>query len=122
MMLNIMVKKVWGWVWHLFASPHAAVSYLSLRSGFQCSRHHHRDRVNMFALISGQVLIEEWPTGGIYICTQLHPGGTHQIPAGIDHRFRVIEDGEMIEVYWPVEGATVRLDDIVRLDEGGPIR
>jgi hypothetical protein len=38
----------------------------------------------------------------------------------INHRFRVLEDSEMVEVYYPgKEGGKVRFNDIVRLEEGG---
>jgi mannose-6-phosphate isomerase-like protein (cupin superfamily) len=114
-------QKVWGVVAHLFQSDHAAMSFLKLKKGFRCSRHFHKQRVNMFAVVSGEVLIEEWYGGQAKTEIVLRAGDSATVLANIEHRFRVLQDGQMIEVYWPMyDNDKVSLDDIVRLDEGGP--
>lgn len=112
-------KKVWGEVTHLFASDRAAVSFLRLKRGYRCSRHYHSQRANQFVVLSGVVVVEEW-SGEVREENTLTAGQVHTVLSLVVHRFRVIEDGEMIELYWPDRGGTVQLDDIVRLDEGGP--
>jgi len=114
--------KVWGKVLHIFSSEHAAVSCLEVKKGYQCSRHSHRERANMFCVQEGAIEIEEWNSTGSRLSTMLGPGSSYVVPSGILHRFRVIESGMMVEVYWPdVEGGKVRSDDIERLDTGGKI-
>ena len=114
-------QKVWGEAWHVFQSDHAAMSYLKLKKGFRCSRHYHRHRINMFAVVSGEVLIEEWWDGVAKAETVLRAGESHTVQVGVEHRFRVVQDGQMIEVYWPrYDNDVVQIDDIVRFDEGGP--
>jgi len=116
-------KKVWGEVRHLFASDRAAVSFLRLKQGFQCSQHYHLQRANQFLVLSGSVKIEEWATkfDRTGTKTTLKAGQVYTVPSLVAHRFHVIEDGEIIELYWPDRGGSVQLDDIVRLDQGGPI-
>ena len=58
--------KVWGSVFHLFASPHAAVSLLNVNAGTRCSRHKHQDRANQFA-----VGLVEFSSKFLYIHFQL---------------------------------------------------
>ena len=37
------------------------------------------------------------------------------------HRFEVIRSGKIVEIYWTLDGSSVDLNDIVRLDEGGKL-
>ena len=113
--------KVWGEVAHVFCSEHAAVSVLRVKKGFRCSRHYHRQRVNQFTVISGRVIIEHWTLGKMDLGKrELGPGESMEVDAGIEHRFCVVESGEMVEVYWPAYvGAKVSIDDIERIDVGG---
>jgi mannose-6-phosphate isomerase-like protein (cupin superfamily) len=119
-MSNAWEPKCWGEVWHLFASDHAAVSHLKLNAGFQCSRHYHEHRVNQFAVLSGKIAVDEW-FGDEVRTIELTPGRFHTVYSLVIHRFRVLESGEIVEVYYPDNDGQVRINDIVRLDEGGPI-
>ena len=112
-------SKVWGAVAHVFSSDHAAVSHLRLQPQTHCSRHFHRQRCNSFCVLSGSIVVEEWGPGLRAEKTTLIAGQQHTVPSGIVHRFRVLEAGEVVEVYWPDKGGVVKLDDIERLDEGG---
>lgn len=118
-------RKCWGSVWHCFVTGDVAVSHLRLDAGFRCSRHWHADRTNHFYVLSGLVAIEQWPDGpdGQPHETILAPGQHAAVGVGVIHRFVVLEPGEMVEVYRPAhEHLLVRVDDIVRLDEGGPVQ
>lgn len=112
-------SKVWGHVTHVFHSPQAAVSLLEVEAGFRCSKHFHQQRSNLFALIDGMVCIEMWE-GSKRTLNLLRPGDLFTVPSMLWHRFRVLESGKMIEVYWPDHGGIVKLDDIIREDQGGP--
>lgn len=115
-------KKIWGKCLHVFNSEHAAVSYLVVNEGFQCSRHYHRYRANQFTVISGRILIEEWYSNGNTKVYDLLPGESHTVDSKVEHRFIVLGSGQFIEVYWPIEGKVVDINDIVRIDEGGPVK
>lgn len=113
-------RKAWGEVRHVFDSPACAVSVLHVEAGGYCSRHWHRERVNRFIVATGSIDVVEYADGGEGSERErrrLRPGDVHDVPAGVVHRFEVVEPGIVVEVYWP--SASVRLDDIVRLDVGG---
>jgi mannose-6-phosphate isomerase-like protein (cupin superfamily) len=114
--------KVWGSVRHCFSDAGAAVSVLWTVAGAYCSRHSHADRVNRFVVVSGEIAIETFNERGDQVekYEVLRQGDMLDVPAGVVHRFTVIEPGVVVEVYFPArEGVTVRADDIKRLDYGG---
>ncbi len=117
--------KCWGNVVHMFSDSGAAVSHLNVKRGTRCSRHYHEDRANAFYVLSGKIVIEEWETGledfdpDLKTLKILKAGDHYTVPSMVIHRFRVLEDGQLIEVYWPDRGGACRADDICRLDTGG---
>lgn len=114
-------EKAWGKVLHVFASPFAAVSYLEILAKTRCSIHFHRVRANQFCVIEGKVLIEEFddiPSNPVRQ-TLLVPGKSLVVPSRVVHRFRALQAGQMIEVYWADRKGAVTHDDIVRFDTGG---
>lgn len=126
MSLPFWEEKCWGRVLHCFANDHAAVSYLEVEAGNQCSRHYHEQRANTFIVVSGELLLEYWleesPGYTVSYEAFLAPSDSYTVPSGVLHRFQVVKSGQVIEVYHPDKGGKVLLDDIVRLDVGGPIR
>lgn len=118
-------SKNWGRVLHCFNNPQASVSFLETKEGYQCSRHYHEDRANVFIVISGAITVQHWrgddPT---LVEKTLKEGDSYTVPSQEVHRFQVVESGQVIEVYYPDDGhggGEVRLDDIVRLSIGGRI-
>jgi len=118
--------KCWGRVLHVFESDEVAVSVLRVEKGFRCSRHLHQFRRNQFDVVSGRIEVWEWtdeddlrknPTRPMNM-SRLFSGMSIRIGAGRPHMFRVLEDGIVVEVYTADKGP-VKLDDIVRFDEGG---
>lgn len=112
--------KCWGMVRHIFASPHAAVSHLLVKRRTRCSWHFHQYRVNLFYVLSGEIVVE-WKHDDYDHCRiRLKARDVCSVPPSVPHRFRVVEDGELIEIYWPERPSdAVTLDDIHRLDVGG---
>lgn len=117
-------QKVWGTACHCFVDERAALSQITFLAGHRCSRHVHRERANLFQITSGALVVETWrselkPSGPKRMALLL-PGNTLAVPSGVWHRFRVVEDGEGNELYWPDRGGAVSADDIYRWDQGGP--
>lgn len=125
MSLPFWQDKCWGRVLHCFSNPQASVSYLEVLEGNRCSRHYHRERANTFIVVSGVVEIEVWDEHSLDSncqVTYLMSGDSLTVPSGKMHRFKVLESGTMIEVYFPDRtGYEVDINDIVRFDVGGSI-
>lgn len=113
--------KAWGSVQHVLLTDACSISHLQVVAGTRCSIHHHAQRSNLFVMIEGKLLVEEFdPTGKLSRVVPLDVGESHWVPSGIVHRFRVHESGRVVEVYWPDRGGKCELSDIHRQDEGGP--
>lgn len=108
--------KAWGKVRHLFDTPQCAVSVLEVEKGGYSSRHYHEWRINRFLVQSGQIEVVHYD-GSHEERFTLKPGDVHDVPAGVVHRFEVVESGIVVEVYWPAVGVSIQ--DIKRLDTGG---
>jgi len=109
--------KVWGNTRTIFNKNNTMINYLVLNKGHSwCSKHYHAHRYNMFYLISGKVNIQVWKNDYDLIDeTLLMPEQGTFVQIGEKHRFEVLEDSVMLEIYW------VELDprDIIREDVGG---
>lgn len=121
-------RKVWGNVLHLMVADGVAVSVLRVNRGYRCSRHRHLERANQFTVISGCIRVcrrrwtAEKPREGIWTdVVTLFPGDSYTVPSCDLHCFEVVEDGVVVETYWADRGGAVSLDDIERLDVGGPM-
>lgn len=71
---------------------------------------------------SGVIEVVEYDPGGTLEVSRvrMEAGDTHDVEAGVVHRFEVLVAGVVIEVYYPSRPTDrVGLDDIVRLDIGG---
>lgn len=119
-------SKVWGEVVHVFASPRAAVSYLTTRENSWCSVHRHKKRANQFSVITGIIAIHDYgnadlPSATAISCHELGPGESFTVPSMQWHQFSVIESGTLIEVYWADQDGNdvVSIEDIDRHVLGG---
>jgi len=102
--------KVWGRTRQLFHAPFGSVHELELEAGGYCSAHLHRDRINVFRLIEGDVRVVY--LDGLHIRPyELHPGNVCEIPINIGHQLQVFAPEKMIKIYHPKNGKTVRVDD-----------
>lgn len=102
----------------MFDNANAAVSVLHVEKGGYSSRHFHRERINRFIVVSGEILVETYSTPErLETRNALTAGDVLDVQPNVIHRFSVVESGIVVEVYWP--SAHLSLEDIVRLDEGG---
>ena len=63
-----------------------------LKQGYRCSMHFHKDKDEVFYVVSGRILLELGDGGRV-----MGPGDHHHIPVGVEHRFWGIEDAEIME-------------------------
>jgi len=114
--------KCWGRVQHFFSNDDSSVSHLEVKRGWRCSVHHHEDRYNLFLVVEGEIDVEVFLHDEIPVQStqRVSAGGMFVVPPGIKHRFKVVESGRVVEVYWPRK-VTCRHSDIIRDDVGGPI-
>jgi mannose-6-phosphate isomerase-like protein (cupin superfamily) len=111
--------KCWGACRHVFHDDDVAISYLRVNAGFRSSWHSHADRWNVFTVTSGELRVERRNGWGALHEVRLFPGESWAVPCGVLHRFRVVKTGTVVETYFSLNGAPVRLDDIARIDSGG---
>lgn len=114
------VPKLWGRTRQALAKPWVEAWELEVRAGGQSSIHYHR-KVNFFYLQRGKLCVEllsEGDDGTFRVLDDrvLGPGDTFQVASMKPHRFRALEECQLLEVYW----AECHPDDIVRLDSPAP--
>lgn len=119
--MNDWQTKVWGRTRLNFGGDYFQRHELVIESGGYCSVHYHKQRANRFTIVSGSIAIVQfwaWKTERI-VLTQ---DQTFDIPSLVVHQFQVLQDGKILEDYWPDRGGKVRLSDIVRLSQGGKVK
>ncbi len=112
------VDKVWGETRCLLQSPHYSIYELQVKERGFCSFHYHMNRANRFIVKSGMVRIV-WCYGWLIKGITLTDGQSVEVHSLIPHQFQVVEDGVMLEEYFPDRGGTIHNDDIERLTTGG---
>ena len=111
--------KIWGKTYPIFNKNNVEIHRAVIKGGFQCSKHLHRAKSNLFFVESGEIRILRWKTD-YYLCdeTVLGPGDICVVPPMELHRFEgIAEESVVYEIYW------VELDskDITREGCGGKI-
>ena len=108
--------KIWGSTNLVFSNANSEVQYMYCEAGKQCSKHRHVHKHNMFYVISGQIKILVWKND-YDLCdeTLLGPGERTVVKPNEYHQFQVVEDAEVLEVYW----VQLELGDIERESCGG---
>lgn len=101
----------------MFYATTCSVHRLEAVAGGYCSRHYHEARFNRFYVEAGILAVEIWRPDREVV--RVHPGETLDVEPWAVHRFNVLESGVAWEIYWPEPGTMVRIDDIVRLEQGG---
>lgn len=101
------VTKLWGYEKWLENNEKYCSKILFVKKGYQCSLHYHKVKDEMFLLTKGHILLEIGKE--IY---HMRQGNFVRILPGISHRFRGIEDSEILEI-----STHHREDDSYRLEE-----
>lgn len=101
------VPKLWGYEKWLENNEKYCSKVLFVKKGYQCSLHYHKVKDEMFLLTQGHILLE---LGKEVI--HMRQGNFVRIPPGVSHRFRGIEDSEILEI-----STHHREDDSYRLEE-----
>lgn len=112
--------KVWGSTELIVQRPDFEVHRIVIIPNGFCSVHRHVDKVNMFAVESGELSIEVWKSEyDLRDWTELGVGDQTEVPAGELHRFSNLgEEVVAYEFYWPTRWARLE-KDIERLIPGG---
>jgi D-beta-D-heptose 7-phosphate kinase/D-beta-D-heptose 1-phosphate adenosyltransferase len=87
------VPKVWGYEKWLENNDKYCSKLLSLKKGYQCSLHFHKLKDEMFLVTLGHVRFE---LGDEIL--HMMPGSFIRVSPGVKHRFRGMEDSEILEI------------------------
>ena len=85
------VPKVWGEE-HWIVNREYCGKKLVLKKGYRCSLHLHKDKDEVFYLVSGRVYLELGDAARV-----MEPGDHQHVPPGVEHRFWGLEDSEIFE-------------------------
>ena len=111
-------SKVWGSTMLAFAYNDIEVHAICVRKGGYCSQHLHRHKWNRFMVLSGQLEVSLYLDGPLMEeadVTIVDAGQVTDVPPGIVHQFKALEDTLAIEAYWVSLGT----QDIERYVAGG---
>jgi len=87
------VDKVWGYEKWIENNEKYCSKLLVLNKGYQCSMHYHKNKDEVFLVLSGHVRLE---LDGKVI--HMREGNFQRVMPGQKHRFRGVEDSEILEV------------------------
>ena len=110
--------KVWGERWLVRQDSTHAVSYLILRQGYECSWHSHREKYNLFVVLSGKIGIVTQQLDGNNSVVTLGHGESFTVKPGEKHKFVIYESAKVIEEMY----VEYREGDIEREDKGGRMK
>ena len=106
--------KCWGERWLIRQDSTHATSFLKLKAGYECSFHSHREKYNLFVVLSGHIaIVTEQFDGNSMV--HLKEGECFTTKPGEKHKFVVLQDSLVIEEMY----VEYREDDIQRENQGG---
>lgn len=114
------VPKVWGYEKWLENNEKYCSKILSVKRDYQCSLHYHKLKDEMFLVTSGHIRLEKGDE-----TIHMMPGSFVRIPPGITHRFRGIQDSEILEISTHhTEADSYRIEESRKVEEetNGEIR
>ena len=112
---NSNIFKIWGIRRRILLTDTSEIDLLNVHKDCFCSTHYHKDKINKFILISGEIRIESE-----YGYITLREGEEFEVRPTLKHRFIATEDSVMIEIAY-TENCSIDANDIVRLSQGGRI-
>ena len=86
------VNKVWGKELWIANNDKYCGKILTLKKGFRCSVHYHKNKHETFYILKGKVLMELGDEKKI-----MNPGDIQVVEQNQKHRFTGLEDSEIIE-------------------------
>jgi rfaE bifunctional protein kinase chain/domain len=108
------VPKVWGFEKWLENNDKYCSKLLSLNKGYQCSLHYHKIKDEMFLVAKGHIRLE---LGDKVL--HLKENNFIRIPPGTHHRFRGLEDSEILEVSTHHDDSdSYRIEKSKKVDDG----
>ena len=109
--------KVWGETACVIRHPVFSVHHIRVWPGGYCSVHRHAHRVNLFHVLSGELVVHTWSCmTDRPVTTLLRSGEQCAVPAGMYHKFLSGTGADVLEIYYPI---LPQDDDIERITEGG---
>ena len=86
------IPKVWGWEVVFVSNELYSCKLMVIKGGYQCSIHYHKLKTETFVLLTGEVVLEKFPS----YQEELYPFSsnkmeqfiTHNIPSSMKHRFQ----------------------------------
>ena len=108
-------EKCWGTTTEIYSGDNTSVNILNLKKGKRCSWHRHKNKFNLFRLISGSVNIKT-----LHKLILLYPGESNFVTPGTWHEFQVLEDSVMVEIMYTTDGV-YDPNDIERANVGGDL-
>jgi D-beta-D-heptose 7-phosphate kinase/D-beta-D-heptose 1-phosphate adenosyltransferase len=108
------VPKVWGYEKWLENNDNFCSKILSINKGYQCSLHYHKIKDEMFLVTKGHVRVE-LDDELLY----LRPGNFIHVLPEMKHRFRGLEDSEMVEISTHHDEAdSYRIEESRKVEDG----
>lgn len=113
-------QKVWGRTRLIHRTPQMEIHELVLETpGSFCSIHSHKNKLNIFTVLSGMVEVTKKVPGG-ETSKLLSHGMSTAVPSGVLHQFKTIaKDTHLLEVYLPDGVFELEGEDIARQHQGG---
>ena len=110
--------KIWGSTSPIFCKNNVEIHRIEGNKGGYCSWHRHQSKYNRFFVEKGTIKVtvqKDYGSGELEDETIIGPGQQTTVSPGDYHKFEVLEDCVVYEIYW------VELDpnDIDRLTVGG---
>jgi len=108
--------KFWGVTSPVFHKNNVEINRIEGQAGGYSSEHCHRAKFNMFFVEKGRLEVTAWKCeSGKPDISVLKEGETCTVPPGYYHKFKVVENCVVYEIYW----VELRPDDIERRTVGG---
>jgi len=116
-------RKSWGIRTPLLEHDTVRIDHAHIRKGGHCSKHYHETQSNLFYVVYGKLQVDLFRMGdgaGEFYCyysRTLELGDSMEVPRGVWHKFRALEETDMIEIYRsPCSESDIQRDPF---DKGG---
>ena len=110
------ITKIWGIRRRILLTDNSEIDLLYLKKGSFCSLHRHKQKINKFVVICGQVKIES--EFGHQV---LKKNDSFTVKPPQLHRFVILEHSVMVELAYTSKNIKIDPKDIMRILQGGKI-